>query len=266
MVSKDVLTRQIDLEKKLLQFYGVPLNPFVTAEDFFGNFNAWACEVGQFEFFINPMNGRWLYYDKVHDGWEDTTFYAGGAVFIQREDGEVEVEETPLRLPGMSSLQGLIKDRSFGELEESYLSLRAGLDLGKLTLKEFEDLSASLRLQDEDGTWWQVRPGDGSWLKWDGKEWAQSLPLALKSGHRGQKHEPRVFMLQKAAYIELKRRLSAGELTEDHFAAEVNHNLRCQTSDGTWWQIRASDGRWLLWDGAKWSEAVQPLETRWQDS
>lgn len=60
-------------------------------------------------------------------------------------------------------------------------------------------------------------------------------------------------------YAELRRQWEANELSPQQFEEAVNE-LRFQTEDGTWWQLRGRDGLWLRWDGAAWQEAKPPAQ------
>jgi hypothetical protein len=60
-------------------------------------------------------------------------------------------------------------------------------------------------------------------------------------------------------YAELRRQWEARRLRPQQFEDAVNE-LRFQTEDGTWWQIRGRDGAWLRWDGTAWQEAKPPAQ------
>ena len=62
------------------------------------------------------------------------------------------------------------------------------------------------------------------------------------------------FSEAQQAYQNLVQQKQAGQLSEAEFIAAVQ-NLRVQTPDGAWWQIRDSDGVWLRWDGSNWVES-----------
>lgn len=61
-------------------------------------------------------------------------------------------------------------------------------------------------------------------------------------------------------YAELHAERQAGRLGEADFIAAVA-DLRFEDAAGAWWQIDATDGGWLLWDGAAWTKASPPLES-----
>lgn len=52
-------------------------------------------------------------------------------------------------------------------------------------------------------------------------------------------------------YRQLRAQLGAGAIGPQAFTAAVAA-LRFQDQDGTWWQVRETDGAWLRWDGQGW--------------
>jgi hypothetical protein len=62
------------------------------------------------------------------------------------------------------------------------------------------------------------------------------------------------FLEAERTYRKLMQQRQAGQITEVDFVAAIQ-TLRVHTSDGIWWQMRASDGAWLRWDGTSWTEA-----------
>jgi hypothetical protein len=59
----------------------------------------------------------------------------------------------------------------------------------------------------------------------------------------------------------LVQQYQAGQLSQEAFTNAVNQ-LRVQTTDGTWWQIRAADGAWLRWNGTTWLEGLPPGQSQ----
>ncbi|NLI75880.1 MAG: hypothetical protein GX442_05485 [Candidatus Riflebacteria bacterium] len=49
---------------------------------------------------------------------------------------------------------------------------------GRMNQEAFVDQATQLRLQDEQGYWWQIDPRTGNWLCWDGSTWAFREPPA----------------------------------------------------------------------------------------
>jgi hypothetical protein len=74
-----------------------------------------------------------------------------------------------------------------------------------------------------------------------------------------------VFKKAEKTYQDLIRQYQAGQISDAEFTVAVQ-NLRVQTPDGVWWQIRGSDGTWLKWDGSTWLEseytALPPTKAR----
>ncbi len=62
----------------------------------------------------------------------------------------------------------------FRGMEETYRQLRAEMDDGRIGWDDFARKVNSMRIQDSAGTWWQIDPGTGRWLAWDGTAWRPS--------------------------------------------------------------------------------------------
>jgi len=70
-------------------------------------------------------------------------------------------------------------------------------------------------------------------------------------------------------YSRLKSQKTAGQMTQLQFESAVSA-LQVQTADGNIWQMRASDGVWMRWNGSQWelaqSDSIpsssQPKQTR----
>lgn len=78
----------------------------------------------------------------------------------------------------------------FNELNRAYRDLKAQLDAGRIDRNAFVRKVHELRLNDDQGTWWQIDPDTGGWLNWDGSAWIGSVPPAFETatpkGGRGQ--------------------------------------------------------------------------------
>lgn len=60
---------------------------------------------------------------------------------------------------------------------------------------------------------------------------------------------------QRFARLTTQRR--QGQITEDHYRAQVNE-LRVQDPSGTWWQPDPDSGGWIFWDGSAWVPGTPP--------
>ena len=58
--------------------------------------------------------------------------------------------------------------------EVRYRWLKEQFSQNALTYSQFRDEVNKLRMQDENGTWWQIWEADGRWLYWNGVEWASN--------------------------------------------------------------------------------------------
>ena len=76
------------------------------------------------------------------------------------------------------------------ELNRAYSDLKAQLDAGRIDRNAFVQKVHELRLKDDQGTWWQIDPDIGGWLRWDGSAWMESVSPASENptpaGDRGQ--------------------------------------------------------------------------------
>ena len=65
--------------------------------------------------------------------------------------------------------------------------------------------------------------------------------------------DPQALELERQ-YSLLKSQLDTNQISSEEFVGRVNRELRFEDSRGRWRQIRALDGKWLVWDGEKWVE------------
>lgn len=69
----------------------------------------------------------------------------------------------------------------FAVVASSYSKLKAEYDNGVISSTAFMDGLNLLRLQDDQGNWWQIGEDGQSWLKWDGTAWIKTEPRSIKS-------------------------------------------------------------------------------------
>lgn len=60
---------------------------------------------------------------------------------------------------------------TFEQAAQAYAAWRQQLDAGAIPLEQFHQAVAQLRVVDEAGVNWQMDPGTGAWLRWDGQQW-----------------------------------------------------------------------------------------------
>lgn len=65
---------------------------------------------------------------------------------------------------------------NFQEAEKTYKELKAQHEAGKLSDAAFEAEVGKLRLQDEQGRWWQIGVQTGEWYVHDGQKWNKAKP------------------------------------------------------------------------------------------
>ncbi len=67
-------------------------------------------------------------------------------------------------------------NKSFGEVETSFLTLRRKFRSNEISRREFIDQLKKLRLRDSQGRFWMIGAQSGKWYFFDGREWVQSAP------------------------------------------------------------------------------------------
>jgi hypothetical protein len=70
---------------------------------------------------------------------------------------------------------------NFQDAETKYRELKAQHDAGKLSDADFEVEVGKLRLQDEQGRWWQIGVQTGDWYVHDGQKWNKQKPPTAMS-------------------------------------------------------------------------------------
>jgi hypothetical protein len=94
MVSKSDPSKQVKIETRLFQPIPKTLNSSMTIREVYGEIDEWIFELGAYQLLLNPFNRRWLYYDSVHDSWEDTGYNLGEVRFYFDSD-ELQIEKIP---------------------------------------------------------------------------------------------------------------------------------------------------------------------------
>lgn len=61
----------------------------------------------------------------------------------------------------------------FRSATQQYKELISQLHSGRLTPQQFAEAVNALRLQTEDGAWWQINAQNGAWMRWNGVTWEQ---------------------------------------------------------------------------------------------
>lgn len=174
---KTYIKEQLLIEEELNKLSTKPLDPQLTLLEALGGVEKWLHQVGEYRFFLNPFNGKWMYYDSVHKTWEKTGYLAGEGLFLLDEDGEMCFKDNPNQKkisPVSVEEKKAINDggNKFLQYEEKYFALKGRLETGLIDHKSFLEELYRLRIQDESGIWWQI-DDHGKWLKWDGREWSK---------------------------------------------------------------------------------------------
>lgn len=79
----------------------------------------------------------------------------------------------------------------FAEAVSRYNTLRSDYNQGVINKDAFMNRLNELRLQDDQGNWWQISEDGQSWLKWDGIKWNREVPginnfNAFKAGYSNE--------------------------------------------------------------------------------
>lgn len=69
----------------------------------------------------------------------------------------------------------------FGEAEARYSELQRDLRRKAISQENFQQEVAKLMVQDREGKYWAVDPGNGRWLYHDGQSWIPALPPTMNT-------------------------------------------------------------------------------------
>jgi ribosomal protein L40E len=83
-------TDQIKLEEKAKRILASPKDETKTAQEVFGDLEEWILQLGSYRFLLFPYPGVWLFYDPVHDTWQDTGYHIGEVRFILKDGDEAQ--------------------------------------------------------------------------------------------------------------------------------------------------------------------------------
>lgn len=215
-----------------------------TVEDAYGPMKDWLLKLGDYQFLLDPIKGNWLYYDRVHKTWDITGYKAGEVIFSQ-EKGELYVRPTPEPTFWES-------DRRYYAAEQRFHVLWTLLQEGLIEKEVFSESVSEMTLKDRQGNLWRLGETDGRWTYWNGNTWAEGSP-DQENLPSPQQNAWIKFAQLRMDYFALKLQLENGQLNDIEFDTEVN-KLRVQDGQSAWWQLRASDGAWLYWNGSTWVE------------
>lgn len=81
VISKSKIT-QSSIESRLQTPLTITLKKDDTFRRVFGHLEEWVFNEGGFRFMLNPINRRWLFWNRFHDDWKDTGYYAGEVEFV----------------------------------------------------------------------------------------------------------------------------------------------------------------------------------------
>lgn len=81
MVSQRTPRTQAELEAQFARLDLSRMDPNAPAEQTLGPFEAWVLELGPYRLFLSPADGRWFFFDPIHEDWVDTGRKAGEVIF-----------------------------------------------------------------------------------------------------------------------------------------------------------------------------------------
>ncbi len=196
--------------------------------------------LGKHTILLNPFYERWLYYDYIHDTWEDMGLKMGEGLIVGYEN-----------TLGFKKLPPTDK----APLESWYLYLHNETLGGPLKKAELKQLLYSKQLPEDTQvfsagmTQWQKADSTGL-VNGDIARGTESMaPVPPPPPFVPKPASPAADL--QARFAALKADLDWGAISRDGFLQQVNE-LRFQDASGIWWQI-AEDGQgWLMWDGSQW--------------
>lgn len=216
---------------------------------FEGPTDQWIAELGKHSLLLNPFYQRWLYYDYVHDTWEDAGLGMDEGIFVVLEN-QMGIKKLPLSPVGGSEqnypLEGwylyLQNEQLGGPLREA--GLKELLNSGQLPADTLVYSAAMTQWQRADLIGLTAAP------------LASPPPPVFTSAVPQQPALSGPFAEAAARYTNLKADLDRGTLSTGAFREAV-YNLRFQDEIGAWWQINEDGKSWLKWNGNAWITTKQ---------
>ncbi len=98
-MGEHVNHQQVQIEERWESFRNKEAGPAKTMQEFYGDAEDWYMELGPYQLMLEPVNGTWLYYDRIHDQWSDSGYKPGQVIFslsgediviTEREDKSTE--------------------------------------------------------------------------------------------------------------------------------------------------------------------------------
>lgn len=96
---------QFDIERQGVELVGRPMSEVMTLEQAFGPLDQWLLPIGPYHLLYMPIHDRWLYWDWVHETWQDTGHKAFEVEFYLEGD-QILTRPAPARsAPGQEPVQ-----------------------------------------------------------------------------------------------------------------------------------------------------------------
>lgn len=88
---------QEELEARFLRMQEIPIDREMTAAEVYGDMESWMFALGGYRLFLNPLSGKWYFFDRVHDDFRNLDHPAGTGTFVLSGD---ELEFRPTQTGG----------------------------------------------------------------------------------------------------------------------------------------------------------------------
>ena len=125
------------------------------------------------------MADQWF----VHQGGTQLGPFSFAELKARAASGAVTAEdsvwsESLAEWTAAGMVPGLLPVSPFARIQDTFRQLSGLRDAGRINDEQLREAMARLRCQDEAGAWWQLRPDDRAWLRWDGAVWTPAAPPA----------------------------------------------------------------------------------------
>lgn len=98
---------QKGIEDRFFSVHNNPVDQERTPAELFGEMESWIFTLGEYRLFLNPITGRWYYFDRAHNDWKDINAPAGRVIFsLKGADLEMTKTGAGIPEPGLAGTEG----------------------------------------------------------------------------------------------------------------------------------------------------------------